>query len=63
MEIKDRIHPAIYDLREDVCNGKLSRRSFLRLATLLGMSAAAAGQMIGMTWPKKLLAATPNPRR
>jgi peptide/nickel transport system substrate-binding protein len=50
-------HPAIHELKEYLDKGKLSRREFLRYATLLGMSAAAAGQMIGFTWPKKLFAA------
>ena len=60
MKDKTPIHPAIHDLKSDLLNGKLSRRQFLRYATLLGMSAAAASQMIGLTWPKKLWAATPK---
>jgi peptide/nickel transport system substrate-binding protein len=60
MKEKTRIHPTIYDLKSALANGKLSRREFLRYATLLGMSAAAASQMIGLTWPQKLWAATPK---
>jgi peptide/nickel transport system substrate-binding protein len=60
MKGKNRIHPTIHDLKNALANGKLSRREFLRYATLLGMSAAAASQMIGLTWPKKLWAATPK---
>jgi len=50
-------HPAIHGLKDDFEKGKLSRREFLRYATLLGMSAAAAGQMIGLVWPGKAHAA------
>jgi peptide/nickel transport system substrate-binding protein len=60
MKNKTTIHPAIHELKNDLANGKLSRREFLRYATLLGMSAAAASQMIGLSWPKKLWAATPK---
>ena len=60
MTIKEKIHPAIPELKKEVDRGGLNRREFLRYATLLGMSAAAASQMIGLSWPKKLLAATPK---
>ena len=59
MDKKEKLHPAIYDLKVDMDNGKLTRRDFLRYATLLGMSAVAATQMAGLTWPKKTYAATP----
>jgi peptide/nickel transport system substrate-binding protein len=59
MSKNDTIHPAIYDLKVDLDNGKLTRRDFLRYATLLGMSAFAASQMAGLVWPKKALAAKP----
>ena len=35
------IHPAINELKPNVEEGKLSRREFLRYASLLGMSAVA----------------------
>ncbi len=57
MKKKTEAHPAVFDLREEVLKGKLSRRAFLRLATLLGLSAAAASQMIGLSWPRRLMAA------
>ena len=60
MKEKKDIHPLIPELNDQLQKGKLSRREFLRYATLLGMSAAAASQMIGVTWPKKLFAATPK---
>ena len=59
-EAKRKIHPAIPELKDDLYKGKLTRRDFLRYATLLGMSAAAAGQMVGLTWPKKVFAAQPK---
>ncbi|MBW2409064.1 MAG: twin-arginine translocation signal domain-containing protein, partial [Deltaproteobacteria bacterium] len=60
MKEKTPIHPRIYELKDDLVKGKLSRRKFLRYAALLGMSAAAASQMIGLTWPQKLWAAPPK---
>ena len=57
MENNEKMHPAINELKEELGKGKLSRREFLRYATLLGVSATAASQMIGLTWPKKLFAA------
>jgi peptide/nickel transport system substrate-binding protein len=59
MSKNETIHPAIYDLKVDLDKGKLTRRDFLRYATLLGMSAFAASQMAGLVWPKKALAAKP----
>ena len=57
MDEKKTIHPAISELKEDVKKGLLTRREFLRYASLLGMSAAAASQMIGIPWPRKAMAA------
>jgi peptide/nickel transport system substrate-binding protein len=53
----EKIHPAISDFKVDMDNGKITRREFLRYATLLGMSAVAASQMAGLIWPKKAIAA------
>ena len=60
MKEKEILHPAINDLKVDLDHGKLTRRDFLRYATLLGMSAAAATQMAGLTWPTRAFAATPK---
>jgi peptide/nickel transport system substrate-binding protein len=60
MKEKEILHPAINDLKVDLEKGKLTRRDFLRYATLLGMSAAAATQMAGLMWPAKAFAATPE---
>jgi peptide/nickel transport system substrate-binding protein len=60
MTEKEMLHPAINDLKVDLDKGKLTRRDFLRYATLLGMSAAAASQMAGFMWPRKAFAATPQ---
>jgi len=51
MKKNKKIHPAVYDFRSDFENGKLTRREFLRYATLLGVSAAAASQMAGLWIP------------
>jgi len=60
MSKSEKLHPAIYDLKEDMDKGKVTRREFLRYATLLGMSAAAASQMAGFAWPRKVFAAKPE---
>lgn len=56
---KNGIHPSIYELKDDLNKGKLTRREFLRFATLLGMSAVAASQMAGLAIPGKAFAAKP----
>ena len=55
---KERIHPAIQDLKVDLDNGRLTRRQFIRYATLLGLSAFAAAQMAGLAWPRKAMASS-----
>jgi peptide/nickel transport system substrate-binding protein len=52
-----KIHPVIHDFKVDLDKGRITRRQFLRYATLLGMSVAGASQMVGLTWPKKVFAA------
>ncbi|THB80208.1 MAG: ABC transporter substrate-binding protein [Desulfobacteraceae bacterium] len=51
-----KIHPAVNDLKSDMEKGKLSRREFLRLSTLLGVSAFTATQMAGLSWVKSAAA-------
>ncbi len=46
--MSDENHSIIYELKEDLNKGKLSRREFIRYTTLLGMSVAAATQMAGI---------------
>lgn len=41
------LHPALLDLRSDLHHGRMSRREFLRMATLLGASAATAYALAG----------------
>jgi peptide/nickel transport system substrate-binding protein len=60
MKKRETLHPAIYDFKADMDKGKITRRDFLRYATLLGMSAVAASQMAGLSWPKKVFAAEPK---
>ena len=44
---KDGLHPYVPELQEQLRQGKLDRREFLRTATLLGVSATAAYAMAG----------------
>ncbi len=53
----ETVHPAIHDFKIDMDKGKITRRQFLRYATLLGMSVGAASQLAGITWPGKVFAA------
>ena len=39
---KDRFHPGVYQAQDQLKKGRMSRREFLRLATLLGVSLPAA---------------------
>jgi len=57
MSKKKTIHPVIHDFKVDLDKGRITRRDFLRYATLLGMSTVAASQMVGLTWPRKVFAA------
>ncbi|WP_349371280.1 ABC transporter substrate-binding protein [Salinarimonas sp.] len=43
----EAVHPQLPQMAEDVFEGKVSRRAFLRTATLLGLSAGAAYAMAG----------------
>lgn len=42
-----REHPYIPKLKEQLCDGKIARREFLRYSTLLGLSAGAAYGFVG----------------
>jgi peptide/nickel transport system substrate-binding protein len=57
MKEHEKIHSAVNELKDDLDKGKISRRDFLRYATLLGVSVTAAGQLAGMVWPRKAFAA------
>ena len=57
MSENGKIHPAVFELKEDLDKGKLSRREFLRYAALLGVSAAAASQMAGLIVPRRAFGA------
>lgn len=47
MNKPERIHPAVLDAASDMRKGKVSRREFLRFATLLGVSVPAAYVLAG----------------
>jgi peptide/nickel transport system substrate-binding protein len=46
MKEKERVHRGIKELKNDFDKGKISRREFIRYSVLLGMSLAAARQMV-----------------
>ncbi|MDM8526617.1 ABC transporter substrate-binding protein [Anaerolineales bacterium HSG24] len=55
-------HPAVLDMQSDLRKGKISRREFLRFATLLGVSATTAGFMAGCgNQPAAPSTPTPSP--
>jgi peptide/nickel transport system substrate-binding protein len=54
---KKEMHPLIPELVDQMERGRMSRREFLRYATLLGASAAAATTMAGLPFPRKARAA------
>jgi peptide/nickel transport system substrate-binding protein len=45
--MSDKLHPYVDDARGQLANGRISRREFLRLATLVGMSLPAAQVLAG----------------
>ena len=44
---RKQTHPAALDMQSDLRKGKISRREFLRVATLLGVSVTTASAMAG----------------
>lgn len=50
-------HPQIPELRDQLDKGKLTRRDFIRYASLLGLSAAAAASIAGIPFPREVSAA------
>lgn len=56
-----KIHPAVKDLKSDMDKGKMSRREFIRMSTLLGVSAYTATQMAGLGWATKAFAGEIKP--
>ena len=60
MKNEKKMHPGVYDLKDYLKKGKITRREFMRYASLLGISVAAASQMAGFVWPRKALAVTPQ---
>jgi ABC-type transport system substrate-binding protein len=57
---RDKEHAYLPELREELRTGRIERREFLRLATLLGVSASAAYAMAGMQPVGRALAAAPK---
>ena len=63
-QLVKKIHPAVSDLKRELATDKLSRREFIRTATLLGVSAsvayAVAGEITGTGWIPEANAALPS---
>ena len=47
----DKLHPLVTAAGREMADGKLDRREFLRVATLLGVGAGAAYSMAGLSEP------------
>ena len=63
MKRSESILQVIYDLKDVLNNGKLTRREFTRRACMTGMSAAAAGQKANRLYPNKIFAEEPKQRK
>ena len=59
MTDRNKHHPYVKELRKDLESGGISRREFLRSATLLGVSAGAAYAMAGLSPEATARAGTP----
>ncbi len=58
---KQKVHPIIPEMREQLRKGEITRRDFISTATRLGLSAAAAYTMAGsIMGPSRARAATPK---
>ncbi|MGA8262494.1 MAG: ABC transporter substrate-binding protein [Arenicellales bacterium] len=47
LKLDRRVHPLVHDLTVDLQKGRIDRRNFLRMTTLLGLSAASAYTLAG----------------
>jgi peptide/nickel transport system substrate-binding protein len=56
-----RIHPAVFKAQEQLAQGRISRREFLRLATLLGVSVSTAYALAGCSSAAESATATSAP--
>ncbi|KPV52068.1 hypothetical protein SE17_17655, partial [Kouleothrix aurantiaca] len=58
----DRIHPAVPEMQEQLRQGRISRREFLRVVTLLGVSAGSAYALAACGGaPSSSVGAVPTP--
>ena len=56
----DKLHPLIGRAGAEMADGRLDRREFLRIATLLGVAAPAAYSLAGLSSPVMAQAAAPK---
>jgi peptide/nickel transport system substrate-binding protein len=59
--MEEKFHKRLPELRDQYLQGKMSRREFLRYATLLGLSLTAAQSLIAGCAPKPTPTPTPKP--
>ncbi len=59
-EVRGRVHPLVPEVHNQFLTGRISRREFLRTATLLGVSASAAYAMSGAVGIGNAAAQTPK---
>ena len=60
MKNDKKMHPGVYDLKDYLEKGKITRREFIRYASLLGLSVGVASQIAGFVFSHKAFAATPQ---
>lgn len=60
MNTTNSCHPWVHELRRQLQQGKLTRREFVRYASLMGVSAVGAVQMTGVALPGRVMAGQPK---
>jgi peptide/nickel transport system substrate-binding protein len=58
--MSDKLHPIIGHAGAEMADGKIARREFLRIATLLGVTAPVAYGMAGLSLPVMAQTAAPK---
>ena len=58
--MSDKLHPVVKAAGREMADGRLDRREFLRIATLVGVAAPAAYSMAGLAMPVPALAQAPK---
>jgi len=56
--MSESVHPLITEVAEETKRGGISRRDFFKYAAIFGLSASAAGKLLGLTAPETAVAAS-----